>query len=179
MSTEKKQDSSAKLVLVLFAISVVTALLLGLVNMVTAPVIAANNQRVADEAKAEVLPTSGEYVEVTDQYTGGDPNVLGVYQAGEDGYVVEIQSSGFGGMISFELDSEETAHKLLSDVKMILFAESLGGTETLVTYPLTQTHESTPPDVREKLGINERFIRISIGIEDPRDIIADLEQALG
>ena len=88
MSTEKKQDSSAKLVLVLFAISVVTALLLGLVNMVTAPVIAANNQRVADEAKAEVLPTSGEYVEVTDQYTGGDPNVLGVYQAGEDGYVV-------------------------------------------------------------------------------------------
>ena len=99
MSTEKKQDSSAKLVLVLFAISVVTALLLGLVNMVTAPVIAANNQRVADEAKAEVLPTSGEYVEVTDQYTGGDPNVLGVYQAGEDGYVVEIQSSGFGGMV--------------------------------------------------------------------------------
>ena len=99
MSTEKKQDSSAKLVLVLFAISVVTALLLGLVNMVTAPVIAANNQRVADEAKAEVLPTSGEYVEVTGQYTGGDPNVLGVYQAGEDGYVVEIQSSGFGGMV--------------------------------------------------------------------------------
>ena len=96
------------------------------------------------------------------------------------GYAVNLsQSSGFGGMISFELDSDETAHKLLSDVKMILFAESLGGTETLVTYPLTQTHESTPPDVREKLGINERFIRISIGIEDPRDIIADLEQALG
>ena len=62
---------------------------------------------------------------------------------------------------------------------MILFAESLGGTETLVTYPLTQTHESTPPDVREKLGINERFIRISIGIEDPQDIIDDLAQALG
>ena len=82
-------------------------------------------------------------------------------------------------MISFELDSLDTARKLLSDVKMILFAESLGGTETLVTYPLTQTHESIPADIREKLGINERFIRISIGIEDPRDIIADLEQALG
>ena len=99
MSTEKKQDSSAKLVLVLFAISVVTALLLGLVNMVTAPVIAANNQRVADEAKAEVLPSQNAYEDVTKDYTGGDPNVLGIYKAGEDGYVVEIQSSGFGGMV--------------------------------------------------------------------------------
>ena len=81
-------------------------------------------------------------------------------------------------MISFELDSHETVRKLLSNVKMILFAESLGGTETLLTYPLTQTHESTPPDVREKLGINDKFVRISIGIEDVRDIIADLEQAM-
>ena len=82
-------------------------------------------------------------------------------------------------MVSFELDSKETAMKLLSDVNMILFAESLGGTETLITYPLTQTHESIPADIREKLGINECFIRISIGIENVDDIIADLEQALG
>ena len=93
--------------------------------------------------------------------------------------ITKKQTTGFGGMISFELDSVETAENLLSNVNMILFAESLGGTETLVTYPLTQTHESTPPDVREKLGINERFIRISIGIEDPQDIIDDLAQALG
>ena len=110
------------------------------------------------------------------------PKVKKVYYVGfEDhkGYeITRRQTGGFGGMISFELDSEESAKNLLSNVKMILFAESLGGTETLVTYPLTQTHESTPPDVREKLGINERFIRISIGIEDVRDIIADLEQAL-
>lgn len=92
--------------------------------------------------------------------------------------VKKLYYAGIGGMISFELDSEETAHRLLSDVKMILFAESLGGTETLVTYPITQTHESIPDDIRRKLGINERFIRISIGIEDVRDIIADLEQAL-
>jgi cystathionine gamma-synthase len=59
-----------------------------------------------------------------------------------------------------------------------MFAESLGGVESLVTYPMTQTHESIPVDVREALGINERFIRISIGIENPKDIIADLEQAL-
>lgn len=92
--------------------------------------------------------------------------------------VKKLYYAGIGGMISFELDSVETAHRLLSDVKMILFAESLGGTETLVTYPLTQTHESIPEEIRQKLGINERFIRISIGIEDARDIIADLEQAL-
>lgn len=92
--------------------------------------------------------------------------------------VKKLYYAGIGGMISFELDSEETAHRLLSDVKMILFAESLGGAETLVTYPITQTHESIPDDIRRKLGINERFIRISIGIEDVRDIIADLEQAL-
>lgn len=110
------------------------------------------------------------------------PKVTKVYYAGfEDhkGYAIsKSQSTGFGGMISFELDSLESAKKLLGGVKMILFAESLGGTETLVTYPLTQTHESIPADIREKLGINDKFIRISIGIEDPRDIIADLEQAL-
>ena len=129
------------------------------------------------------MPRHNENAKAVAGWLRSHPKVKKVYYVGfEDhpGYAVNLsQSSGFGGMISFELDSEETAHKLLSDVKMILFAESLGGTETLVTYPLTQTHESTPPDVREKLGINERFIRISIGIEDPRDIIADLEQALG
>ena len=88
------------------------------------------------------------------------------------------QSSGFGGMISLTLDSPETARALLANVKMILFAESLGGTETLITYPLTQTHESIPPQIREKLGITESFVRISVGIEHADDIIADLEQAL-
>jgi len=110
------------------------------------------------------------------------PKVKKVYYAGfEDHIGYEIskkQCTGFGGMVSFEVDSKETAIKLLSDVNMILFAESLGGTETLITYPLTQTHESIPADIREKLGINESFIRISIGIEEVNDIIADLAQAL-
>lgn len=88
------------------------------------------------------------------------------------------QSSGFGGMISFTLDSEKTAQALLSNVNMILFAESLGGTESLITYPLTQTHEDVPDPVRRKLGIDECFVRISVGIEHVDDIIADLEQAL-
>ncbi len=92
--------------------------------------------------------------------------------------ISKLNYAGVGGMISFEVDSVETVHRVLSGVKMVLFAESLGGTESLITYPLTQTHESTPADVREKLGINERFLRLSVGIEDPADIIADLEQAL-
>lgn len=110
------------------------------------------------------------------------PKVKKIYYVGfedhKDYTITQKQTGGFGGMISFELDSEETAKKLLSGVKMILFAESLGGTETLVTYPLTQTHESIPAETREKLGINERFIRISIGIENAEDIISDLQQAL-
>lgn len=123
-----------------------------------------------------------ENARVVAEWLRKQPKVKKVYYAGfEDhvGYDISIrQTTGFGGMISFELDSEETAHELLSGVKMILFAESLGGTETLITYPLTQTHESIPDDIRKKLGINERFIRISIGIEHVDDIIADLAQAL-
>ncbi len=110
------------------------------------------------------------------------PRVKKVYYVGfedhKDYAVTKKQTTGFGGMISFELDSEETAQRLLSNVKMILFAESLGGTETLVTYPMTQTHESIPKEQREALGINERFIRISVGIENVNDIINDLAQAL-
>ena len=110
------------------------------------------------------------------------PKVKKIYYTGfedhKDYAVMKKQTTGFSGMISFELDSLETAMNLLSRVKMILFAESLGGTETLVTYPMTQTHESIPEDVREALGINERFIRISIGIENVKDIIDDLAQAL-
>lgn len=110
------------------------------------------------------------------------PKVKKVYYAGfedHEGYAIsKKQCTGFGGMVSFELDCEETAVQLLDRVKMILFAESLGGTETLITYPLTQTHESIPADIRDKLGINASFIRISIGIENVDDIIADLAQAL-
>lgn len=110
------------------------------------------------------------------------PKVKKVYYAGFEDHmnyaITKKQTTGFSGMISFELESHEAVEKLLTTVQMILFAESLGGTETLVTYPLTQTHESTPPDVREKLGINDRFVRISIGIENVEDIINDLAQAL-
>ena len=110
------------------------------------------------------------------------PKVKKVYYAGfpdHRNYEISLkQTTGFGGMISFEVDSEETAKKILGGVEMILFAESLGGTETLITYPLTQTHESIPDEIRQKLGINAAFLRISIGIENVDDIIRDLDQAM-
>lgn len=88
------------------------------------------------------------------------------------------QASGFGGMISFEVDSCETAKNLLERVQLILFAESLGGVETLITYPMMQTHADIPKDQREAQGINERLLRLSVGIEHIDDLIQDLSQAL-
>ncbi len=110
------------------------------------------------------------------------PKVTNVYYVGfpdhKDYEVTCRQTTGFGGMISFSVDSIETVKKLLRDIDMILFAESLGGTETLITYPTTQTHEDTPKDIKESLGITDTFLRISVGIEDADDIINDLKQAM-
>ncbi len=88
------------------------------------------------------------------------------------------QSRGFGSMISFRTDTEETARTLLERVKLISYAESLGGVESLITYPMLQTHGDVPVEVRERLGITETFLRMSVGIEHIDDLLADLEQAL-
>ena len=110
------------------------------------------------------------------------PKVKKVYYIGFEDHpnyeVTKKQSTGFGGMLSFEVDSEETAKKVIDKVDMIIFAGSLGGVESLITYPMIVTHHEVPVEVREKLGINERFLRLSVGIEDADDIIADLKQAL-
>jgi cystathionine gamma-synthase len=92
--------------------------------------------------------------------------------------VHERQTTGYGSMISFEVDTAETAVRLLERVRLIAFAESLGGVESLITYPLLQTHGDVPTETRERLGITDRFLRLSIGIEDVGDLIRDLEQAL-
>jgi cystathionine gamma-synthase len=81
-------------------------------------------------------------------------------------------------MISFHVDSERTARKLLERLRLIIFAESLGGTESLITYPMFQTHTEVPADVRERLGITETLLRLSVGLESAEDLIADLQQAL-
>jgi cystathionine gamma-synthase len=110
------------------------------------------------------------------------PKVQKVYYVGfsdhKDYDVTMKQTTGFGGMISFTVDSFETVKKILKGVDMIMFAESLGGTETLITYPTTQTHEDTPEDVKNALGITDCFLRMSVGIENVEDIIADLDRAM-
>lgn len=110
------------------------------------------------------------------------PKVKEVFYVGfpdhKDYEVTKRQTTGFGGMISFTVDSFETVKKILKNVDMIMFAESLGGTETLITYPTTQTHEDTPKDIKEKLGITDCFLRMSVGIENAEDIIADLDRAM-
>lgn len=110
------------------------------------------------------------------------PKVKEVFYVGfedhKDYDVTSRQTNGFGGMISFTVDSVDTVKKILKNVDMIMFAESLGGTETLITYPTTQTHEDTPKDIKEKLGITDCFLRMSVGIEDVDDIIADLDRAM-
>ncbi|MDO4328792.1 MAG: PLP-dependent aspartate aminotransferase family protein [Lachnospiraceae bacterium] len=88
------------------------------------------------------------------------------------------QARGFGSMISLQTDTEETARRLLERVRLISYAESLGGVESLITYPMLQTHGDVPIEVRERLGITETFLRISVGIEHVDDLIADLDQAL-
>lgn len=80
-------------------------------------------------------------------------------------------------MLSFEVESKELALHVLRETKLIPFAESLGGTETLLTYPVTQTHADVPEEERLANGITDRVLRLSAGIEDEKDLIADLEQA--
>lgn len=88
------------------------------------------------------------------------------------------QMSGFGAMIAFETGSRERAIKFLESVRLCALAESLGGVETLVCHPATMTHASVPADERQRLGITDGLVRISVGIEDVDDIIADIDQAL-
>lgn len=87
------------------------------------------------------------------------------------------QMSGFGGMISFDLGSLARAKRFLSRVRLCSLGESLGGVETLISHPATMTHASVPPAQRRKLGITDGLVRISVGIEDVKDLIADLENA--
>ena len=88
------------------------------------------------------------------------------------------QGRGFGGMVTFGVDSEKRALDLLRRVRLVMFAESLGGTETLITYPLTQTHADVAPEELAEKGIDGTMLRLSVGLESADDVIADLAQAL-
>ncbi|MBO6215423.1 MAG: aminotransferase class V-fold PLP-dependent enzyme [Lachnospiraceae bacterium] len=88
------------------------------------------------------------------------------------------QSRGYSGMISFETDTKERALHILESVKLITFAESLGGTESLLTYPTVQTHPDVPDEAKKALGISDRLLRLSVGLEGADDLIRDLEMAV-
>ena len=92
--------------------------------------------------------------------------------------ILEREGIGPGGMIAFEVDDSARVPVVLAGVKVFLFAESLGGVESLITYPAVQTHADMDPAIRERLGINDRLLRLSVGIEDADDLIRDLESVL-
>src|SRR5437879_7003603 len=88
------------------------------------------------------------------------------------------QQRGFGAMLSFDVGTLESARRLLNHVKLCSLAESLGAVETLISHPAMMTHASMPPEVRQQIGITDGLVRLSVGIEDAEDLIADLEAAL-
>jgi cystathionine beta-lyase/cystathionine gamma-synthase len=110
------------------------------------------------------------------------PKVKKVYYPGSASHpqhaLARRQQHGFGGMVSFDVGSLAAARMVLESVKLCTLAESLGGVETLISHPATMTHASVDEAKRQRLGITDGLVRISVGIEDTDDIIADLDQAM-
>ena len=110
------------------------------------------------------------------------PKVQKVYYPGSASHpqhaLARRQQHGFGGMVAFDVGSLAAARTVLESVKLCTLAESLGGVETLISHPATMTHASVDEAKRQRLGITDGLVRISVGIEDTDDIIADLDQAL-
>ena len=116
------------------------------------------------------------------KWLGSHPKVKTVYYVGLPEHpsysVSKRQSSGFGAMISFSVDCEETAKQVLERVNIILYAESLGGVETLITYPMLQTHADLPKEERDAKGINETMLRLSVGLEFADDLISGFKASI-
>jgi len=110
------------------------------------------------------------------------PKVCKVYYPGLASHpqhaLAKRQMNGFGGLLSFDLGSEDKARTWLKHVRLMALAESLGGVETLTSHPATMTHASVPPERRKQIGITDGMVRISAGIEDIEDLKEDLDQAL-
>jgi cystathionine beta-lyase/cystathionine gamma-synthase len=116
------------------------------------------------------------------EFLAGHPKVREVMYPGLPSHpqfeLAKRQMNGFGGMLSFDVGSFEGARRVLNRVRLMALAESLGGVETLIGHPASMTHASVPPEIRAAIGLPDSLIRISVGIEDPEDLIADLKQAL-
>jgi len=116
-------------------------------------------------------------------YLANQPKVKKLYYPGLPDHpqhdLAKRQMDGFGAMISFDLGSRDNAKKFLDRVRLCSLAESLGGVETLISHPESMTHGSVPVEMRQRLGITPGLVRISVGIEDIEDLIADLDNAFG
>jgi len=118
------------------------------------------------------------------QWLERHPKVARVFYPGLPSHpqhaLAKRQMRAFGGMISFDLKGTlDDAKRFLERCRLFTLAESLGGVESLIEHPALMTHGSVPPDVRAKLGIGDTLVRLSVGIEDADDLLADLEGALG
>lgn len=116
------------------------------------------------------------------EFLKSDPHVSEVFYVGLKGFAGYEsnlkQATGFGSTLSFKVKDKTLIPKILDNVKIIKFAESLGGVETLITYPFTQTHADMPENIRQHLGIDEYLLRLSVGIEKIDDLIQDLQYAI-
>ena len=116
------------------------------------------------------------------QWLDADPRVPAVYYPGLPAHpqheLACRQMSGFGGMLSFEAGSLERARRIVERTRIFALAESLGGVESLIGHPVTMTHAAVPRAMREAMGLTDGLVRLSVGIEDADDLIADLDQAL-
>ena len=127
----------------------------------------------------------GENAQKIADYLQQHPKVSQVYYPGLASHpgheLAKRQMRGFGGMVSFELrgDSLSEAVRVMESFKVFSLGESLGGVESLCTHPASMTHASIPKEAREKNGLKDRLIRLSVGVEDVDDLIADLAQAIG
>jgi len=109
--------------------------------------------------------------------------ILRVYFPGLESHpghhLARRQMRGFGGMISFDLGGLKMAAEFLKNVRLCALAESLGGVESIITHPATMTHAAVPPEERQRIGVTDGLVRISVGLEEAEDIIQDLDRALG
>ena len=117
------------------------------------------------------------------EWLSGHPAITRIYYPGlpsHPQYALACrQMSGFGGMISIDLGNNARARRMVERTKVFVLAESLGGVESLIGHPASMTHASVPPAMREAMGLTDSLVRLSCGIEDPEDLMEDLEQALG
>jgi cystathionine beta-lyase/cystathionine gamma-synthase len=117
------------------------------------------------------------------EWLAGDKRVRGIFYPGLPSHpqhaLAKRQMSGFGGMMSIETGSLEAAGRMVERVRLFALAESLGGVESLIGHPATMTHAAVPQAMREAMGLSDGLVRLSVGIEDVDDLIADLDQALG